>query len=144
MSSKKIEGSETYNHSKDVHSRRDASKQCLNKMHGRENAHMPVFLENFLIILGANAPPPPTCQCPPPLPPPWKEESWPPCQWPPFRERRILARAIGKAGGDGMGLGTPLGGELKRETTMQLVRRMDWRPPLLYAYHLVPANLKNH
>ena len=32
-------------------------------------------------------------------------------------------------------------------TTMQLVRRMGWRPPLLYAYplgHRVPGNLKNH
>ena len=32
-------------------------------------------------------------------------------------------------------------------TTMQLVRRMEWRPPLLYAYplgHRVLDNLKNH
>ena len=31
-------------------------------------------------------------------------------------------------------------------TTMQLVRRMEWRPPLLYAYplgHCIPATLKN-
>ena len=43
-----MEGSETHNHSKDVRPRRDASKQCLNKMHRRENAHKPVFfLKNF-------------------------------------------------------------------------------------------------
>ena len=32
-------------------------------------------------------------------------------------------------------------------TTMQLVRRMEWRPLLLYAHplgHPVAANLKNH
>ena len=32
-------------------------------------------------------------------------------------------------------------------TTMQMVRRMEWRPPLLYAYllgHCVPNNLTNH
>ena len=34
-----MEGSETHNHSKHVRPRRDASKQCLNKMHGPENAH---------------------------------------------------------------------------------------------------------
>ena len=51
------------------------------------------FLKNFDItrsqrrpLLHANAPPPPT----------QKEESCPPCQWPPFR---ILAWAIGKGGG---------------------------------------------
>ena len=31
-----MEGIETYNHSKDVCPRRDASKQYLNKMHGRD------------------------------------------------------------------------------------------------------------
>ena len=32
-------------------------------------------------------------------------------------------------------------------TTMQLVRKMEWRPPLLHAYplgHRVLDNLKNH
>ena len=42
-----MEGSETYNHSKDLRPRRDASKQSLNKMYGRENAHPLVFLKNF-------------------------------------------------------------------------------------------------
>ena len=34
-------------------------------------------------------------QCPPP---PGKKNHGPPCQWPPFRERTILARAIGRVG----------------------------------------------
>ena len=89
-----MERSETYNHSKDVHPRRDASKQCLNKMHGPKNAHTTVFFKLFdntrsqlPSLLHANAPPP------------REKNHGPPCQWPPFRERRILARASGKWGG---------------------------------------------
>ena len=44
--------------------RRDAPQQCLNKMHGRENTHMPFFLKIFddtrsqwPSLLHANAPP---------------------------------------------------------------------------------------
>ena len=35
-----MEGSETYNHSKDVRPRRDASKQCLNKMQDDRRAEV--------------------------------------------------------------------------------------------------------
>ena len=37
----------------------------------------------------------------PPLPSRGVPTRGPPCQWPPFQVRRILARAIGKGGGDG-------------------------------------------
>ena len=37
----------------------------------------------------------------PPPPQPRKKNHAPPCRWPPFWEKRILAWAIGKGGGDG-------------------------------------------
>ena len=51
-----MEGSETYNHSKVLRPRRDTFKQCLNKMHGLENTHMPVFLK-FLDNTRSQRPP---------------------------------------------------------------------------------------
>ena len=60
-----MEGSETYNHLKDVRPRSDASKQCLSKMHRRDNAHTP-FFNKILIILGANGTPSHIPMAPPP------------------------------------------------------------------------------
>ena len=37
-----MEGTDTYNDSKDVHPRKDAFKQCLNTMHKHENFNTPV------------------------------------------------------------------------------------------------------
>ena len=85
-----MEGSETYNHSKGVGPRRDASKQCLNKMHGRENAHMPLFCEKKeLMMLRANGPPSYMRLAPPP----GKKNHAPP---PLHRHTRLLAPLSGK------------------------------------------------
>ena len=63
-----------------------------------------------------------------------------------------LATVLGRARERILLLSSSTNGPLRQgvwaaTTTIQLVRRMEWRPPLLYAYplgHRVPDNLKNH
>ena len=93
-----MEGTETYNHSKDVCPRKDpnnASTRCTGE---KMLPCLFCFFLKVLILLGANGPP----SYMPMASPTRKEESLPPpVNGRPFQERGILARAIWPRGGGG-------------------------------------------
>ena len=93
-------GSETYTHSKDVCLQRDASKQCLNKMHGRENVHTPLSSKFFN---NTRSQIPPFYMPNPPPPPPGKKESPPPPVNGPLSGKKNLGPGHWRAGGGGYG-----------------------------------------